>query len=169
MGKTFLGGSENLGNIDLLTPQQSNFLTSALGPTQQQGASSSYAEFLQPYSPQAFENLFQSSFVAPAQQTLQRQIIPAIKESFLGLDESGSGALNRALAQSATDVATGLGSQYMNFYNQQQANKLSALGQLGGLGTARTSIPNIQQTQGLLGPLLLSLAGLGSGYLRGGL
>jgi len=107
--------------------------------------------------------------VAPAQQTLQRQIIPAIKESFLGLDESGSGALNRALAQSATDVATGLGSQYMNFYNQQQANKLSALGQLGGLGTARTSIPNIQQTQGLLGPILSALAGLGSGYLRGGL
>jgi len=111
--------------------------------------------------------MFQKSFIDPAQQALQRQIIPGIKEQFLGMDESGSGALNRALAQSATDVATGLGSQYMNFYNQQQGNKLNALNLLGGLSGQRTFEPHIQQTQGILGPLISALGQAAAGYFGG--
>ena len=123
---------------------------------------------MQPYNQEAFGDLFQKSFVDPSLQALQRQIIPGIKESFLGLDESGSGSLNRALAQSASDVSTGLGQQYMNFYNQQQQNKMGALGQLGGLSGQRTFEPHIEQTQGILGPLIAALGQIGGGFAMGG-
>lgn len=168
MGKTLMGGSTQKENIDLLSPQQSSFLSSALGPQQQQLASGAYSDFLQPYNQEGFQNLFQTSFIDPAQQALQQQIIPGLKESFLGLDESGSGSLNRALAQSASDVSTGLGSQMMNFFNQQQQNKLGAIGQLGGLTGQRTFEPHIEQTQGILGPIISALGQIGAGYASGG-
>jgi len=136
-----------------------------LGPQQQQLASGAYSDFLQPYNQQGFQNLFQTSFIDPAQQALQQQIIPGLKESFLGLDESGSGSLNRALAQSASDVSTGLGSQMMNFFNQQQHNKLGALGQLGGLTGQRGFEPHIEQTQGILGQLIAALGQVGAAAL----
>lgn len=139
-----------------------------MGSNNGQLASGAYSDFLQPYNQEAFGELFQKSFIDPAQQALQRQIIPGIKEQFLGLDESSSGSLNRALAQSATDVATGLGSQYMNFYNQQQDNKLNALGQLGALSGQRTFEPHIQQTQGLAGPIISALGQVLAGYAMGG-
>lgn len=142
-------------------------MSSALGPQQQQLASGAYRDFLQPYDQQAFGDLFQKSFVDPSLQALQRQIIPGIKESFLGMDESGSGSLNRALAQSAADVSTGLGQQYMNFYNQQQQRKLGALSGLGGLAGQRTFEPHIEQTQGILGPLIAALGQGFAGYLGG--
>ena len=121
---------------------------------------------MQPYDPEQFQDLFQKSFIDPATQALQRQIIPAIKENFLGLDESGSGSLNRALSQSATDLSTALGSQYMNFYNQNNANQLSALGQLGNLGSQKTFEPLIQQTSPLL-PMLIQALAEGAGAFFG--
>lgn len=157
-----MGGSEHVGNIDFLSPQQSNFLSQSLS------GNNAYGDFLQPYNQEAFGDLFQKSFVDPSLQALQRQIIPGLKESFLGLDESGSGSLNRALAQSATDVSTGLGQQYMNFYNQQQQNKLGALGQLGGLTGIRTFEPHIKESKGFLAPILSALAQAGVGFATGG-
>lgn len=136
-----------------------------MNPQSQQLASGAFSDFLQPYNAEQFGDLFQKSFIDPAQQALQRQIIPGIKEQFLGVDESGSGSLNRALAQSATDVATGLGSQYMNFFNQQQGNRLNALGLLGNLTGQRTFEPHIQQTQGILGPLISALGQMGAAAL----
>jgi hypothetical protein len=111
--------------------------------------------------------MFQKSFIDPAQQALQRQIIPGIKEQFLGMDESGSSALNQALSQSATDVSGLLGSQYMNQYNQQQGNLLQALGLMSGLGSQKTFEPMLQQRQGLLGPLLGAGGAIGGGLLGG--
>jgi len=125
-------------------------------------ASQAYSEFLQPYNPQAYQDIFQRAAIEPAQQALQRNIIPTIKESFLGLDESGSSALNQALAQSATDLSTALGTQYLNFYNQQQANKLGALGGLQGALGQRTFEPRLSQTQGLIGPLISALGQVGA-------
>lgn len=168
MGKTFLGGNENKGNIDLLSPHQSGFLSSSLGPEQQQSAGGAYSNFLQPYNTEGFQDLFQKSFVDPAQQALQRQVIPGLKEGFLGLDESGSGSLNRALAQSATDVSTGIGQNYMNFFNQQGQNKLHALSQMGGLTGINSFSPHIEGTEGILGPLITALGHVGSAYASGG-
>jgi len=120
---------------------------------------------LQPYSPEQFQQFYQQAFIDPAQQTLNRQIIPGLKENFLGLDESGSSALNRALAQSATDVSTSLGSGILGQYNQYQANRLSALSGLGGLAGSQTFQPLINQQQGILGPLIGAGATLGGAAL----
>ena len=158
-----MGGDTRKENIDLLSPEQSGFLSNTLG------SNGAYSEFLQPYNQEGFQDLFQKSFIDPAQKNLQQQVIPGIKESFLGLDESGSGSLNRALAQSATDVSTGLGQQYMNFFNQQQQNKLGAMGQMGGLAGINTFQPHIEQQQGILGPIIAALGQVGGGLTSGGL
>ena len=130
-------------------------------------AGDSFGQLMQPFDQGQFDQMFQKSFVDPAQQTLQRQIIPGIKEQFMGMDESGSSALNQALAQSATDVSGLLGSQYMNQYNQQQGNLLQALGLISGVSGQRTFEPMMQQQQGLLGPLIgaagkVASAGIGA-------
>ena len=159
-----MGSTKNVGNAQLLTPQQQGYLGSALGGQNQQLAGQAYGNMLQPYDPAQFQDMFQKSFVDPAQQTMQRQIIPGIKENFMGMDESGSSALNQALAQSATDLSTGLGSQYMNQYNQMQQNQLQALGQMGGMAGQKTFEPIIQQKQGLAGALIGAGGQIGGGY-----
>ena len=98
---------------------------------------------------------------------LQRQIIPGLKENFLGLDESGSSALNRALAQSATDLTTQINQGIMGQYNQHQANQLSALGGLGGLAGQQTFQPLINQQQGLLPGILNAGTGFAAGRWGG--
>jgi hypothetical protein len=158
MGQTLLGGATNEGNIDLLTPEQKQQFSQA---------GQGYNQFLQPYDPQQFNDQFQKSFVEPAQQQLNRQIIPGIKENFLGQDESGSGSLNRALAQSATDVSTNLGQQYMNQYNLMNQNKLQALGGMSGLSGQRQFEPMISQNQGLLGSILSMLGSIGGPAVGG--
>jgi len=156
MGQTMLGGVENKGNLDLLTPEQQQYLSSAMSGLGQMG---------QEQSPEQFNQLFQKSFVDPAQQMMQRQIIPGIKEQFMGMDESGSSALNQALSQAATDLSSSLGSQLMNQYNIGQNRQLGALQGLGGLAGQKTFEPMIQQRQGILGPLIGALGQIGSGGL----
>lgn len=109
----------------------------------------------QQMDPSQFQEMFQQSYVDPAKQMLQRQIVPSLKEAYLG-EETGSSALNQALSQSATDLSTALGSQLMNQYNLGQNRQLSALGQLGQIGTSKTYEPMIFQQQGIL-PMVLAL------------
>ena len=156
MGKTMMGGVSHVGNVDLLTPEQKSFLTSAMGGLGQLG---------QPMSPEAFQQMFQKSFVDPSTQMMQRQIVPALKEAYLG-EESGSSALNQALAQSATDLSTALGGQLMNQYNLRQQRQIGAIGQMGQLAGQRTFEPMIQQ-QGILGPLIGALGQMGGAGLGG--
>ena len=107
--------------------------------------------------------MFEKSFVEPSKQALERKYIPAIKESMLGTEESGSSALNQTLAQTATDLSTSLGSQYMNQYNQQQSNLMNILNLLTGMSTQRTFEPQFTRREGILGPLL------GAGTQLGGI
>jgi hypothetical protein len=153
IGRTLMGGATHEKNIELLTPEQKQFLSSLLMQTSRP-AVNAYSQFLQPYNPQQFENFYQKSFIDPSQQALQRHFIPQIKENFLGLDESGSSALNRALTQSATDLSTSLGQGMLGQYNQTQANQLSALSGLGSLAGAQTFQPVVSNQQGILGSLL---------------
>ena len=120
----------------------------------------------QPLNPEQFQQMFQQSFVEPSTQMLQRSIIPALKEAYLG-EETGSSALNQALAQSATDLSTALGSQLMNQYNLGQQRQIGALGTMGQLAGQKTFEPMIQQQQGLLGPLLGALGQAGAAGLGG--
>jgi len=139
MGKTMLGGVSHEGNVDLLTGEQQKYLSG-----QMQGQ-----------DPQQFQNMFQKSFVDPAQQIMQRQIIPGIKEQFMGMDESGSSALNQALSQSATDLTSSLGSQMMNQYNLGQNRGMQAA------GTKQFS-PMIHEQQGILGDIIKMIGSLGA-------
>jgi len=162
-----MGSTEMTGQADLLTPQQQQFLGGILGPQGNQMAGQSYQDMLKPFNQEEFGDMFQKSFVDPAQQTMQRQLIPGMKEQFMGMDESGSSALNQALSQSATDMSTALGGQYMNQYNQQQSNRMGALGLGAGLAGQKTFDPIIQQQQGLAGSLI-GAAGTALGGWAGG-
>jgi len=116
---------------------------------------------------ESYGNMFQKSFIDPAQQALQRQIIPGIKQQFLGLDESGSSALNQALSQAATDVSTGLGSQHMSQFNAQRGQQVNILQLLNQLVGQKTFDPMINQQSGLLSSLMTGLGGMGSGMISG--
>lgn len=150
-----------------MTPEQKSFLSNILGPNAG-AAQQAYGQFLQPYNPQQYEDVFQKSVVDPTMQTYERSVLPSIQQRFVDANAGSSSALNQALAQSAQDLGTSLGSQYLNFFNQQQANQLSALGGLGGLAGQRTFQPIVSQNQGILGSLLSGAGSLGGGFLRGG-
>lgn len=154
-------------NAQLLSPQQAQFLSQALGGAGQQG-SQAFSQLLQPQGQQDFQGLFEQTYVNPALKQLQGSIIPQIKETFAGGDSRSSSALNQALAEAATDVTTNLGSQFGQFFqNQQQLGQqgqLGALGQLGGLAGIKTFEPTTVTKEGWLGPVLnmiASLAGAG--------
>lgn len=151
------GKSKFQGNVNLLTPEQSSFLANILQGSQGL-ASNSYGNLLQQYNPESYNSFYQQSFVKPAQEMLQRQIIPQIKENFLGLDESASGALNRALAQSASDVSTQIGQGILNQYNVHNQNQLGALSSLNALLGRQSIEPIVHSRPSLLSVLL---AGLG--------
>lgn len=158
------GKSKFKGNVNLLTPEQSSFLSSILSHSQGL-ANGAYNHLLQPYSPEAFNTFYHQSFIKPSQDFLQRQIIPQIKENFLGLDESASGALNRALAQSAADVSTQLGQGMLNQYNIQSQNQLGALSSLNALMGRNSLLPIVHSRPSLLSTVLGSLGGPLGGLL----
>lgn len=98
----------------------------------------------------------------------QQNVLPSIQQSFADMNASSSSALNQALAQSASDLSTSLGSQYGQFYQGQQNQQLNALNSLLGLLTAQTAQPIVQQKQGIAGPLLgLGASAFGAGRLFG--
>lgn len=153
MGKTLMGQTTHEGNIDLLTPEQKSFLSNVLGGAAGQ-ASGAYGQFLQPYSPEQYQDVFQKSVIDPSLQAYNQQVLPSIQQRFVDANAGSSSALNQALAQSAENLTTGLGAQYGNFFQNQQNRTLNALGQLGGLAGSRTFNPIVQQTPGILGPLI---------------
>lgn len=139
-----------------------------------QQAGQAYSQMLQPYDPAQYEDVFTRAVVDPAMQQFQQRIIPSIQQSFVDVGAGSSSALNQALGQSAQDLSTSLGSQYLDFFRQQQANRMAALGQLGGLAGQQQFQPLVSQTGGILGPLLGltgNLLGAGGnvwgGYLAG--
>jgi hypothetical protein len=158
MGKTIMGSS---GNQSLLTKPQQQLQNQFFqyGPQ----AAEAFGQFVQPYDPAQFESLFQKAFVDPAMLQYERSVLPAIQQRFVDQGGGSSSALNQALAQSATDVSTMLGSQMGQFYQGQQANQLNAINALLGLSNQRTFQP--YQQQGILGGLLGLGGQVGAAYL----
>lgn len=126
-------------------------------------AGSAYNEFLQPYDPAQYEDIFKKSVVDPTMQQYNQQIIPGIQQRFVDANAGSSSALNQALGQSANDIGTLLGGQYGNFFNQQQQNKLNALFGLGNMAGQKTYQPIIRQDSGLAGPLIGAAGTVGAG------
>lgn len=164
LGNLLMGGTQNLGNIELLEPNQRQLLQSLTSP-QATGGIQQALQNLLALDPEARKQLFQESIVAPTLETYQQQVLPSIQQYYSDLGLGSSGALNQALAQSATSLGTQLGAQQMDFYKTQQAGALGALGQLGGLSTTPTQAPMIQRQEGILGALLGAGGQLGSAYL----
>ena len=98
-------------------------------------------------------------------QALQQKILPGIQQRFSDLNAGSSSALNQALAQSATDLSTSLGSQYGQFLQGQQGRQLQALSQFLPMLTQQTFQPQFQQNQGILGPLLQAGGQIGAAFI----
>ena len=167
MGSTLMG-SQKSSQTPLMTPEQQNFLSQILGGAGQQ-AGAAYQQFLQPQSPEQFQDLYQQSFIDPAMKTYEQQVLPAIQQRFVDAGAGSSSALNQALGQSAVDLTTMLGSQMGNFMQGQQGNQLNALQLLNQLVGQKEFQPIQQQKQGLLGPLIGAGGQLGGALLGGGL
>lgn len=167
MGKTLMDSSERKADINLLSPEQQSVLGQLLGGDVGQLGGQAFSQFLQPYSPEQTDDVFQKSIMAPTMQQYERQVLPAIQQRFVDANAGSSSALNQTLAQSATDLGTMLGGQYGQMYGQQQQNQLQALGGIGNLLGTRTFEPHIQQTQGILGPMIGAAGQIGGGYATG--
>lgn len=116
---------------------------------------------MQGQSPEAMQSLFQQSYVDPAMQVFEQQMIPGIQQRFVDAGAGSSSALNQALAQSAKDLSTNLGAQYGQFQQGQQQLGLQAAGQLQPYATGQQFQPIYQQQQGLAGPLIQGAATVG--------
>jgi len=137
----------------MLTPEQQQLYSQTLqglGPDFLQ----SFQNFLQPMGQEEMDSVFQKAYVDPAMQTFEQQVVPGIQQRFADANASSSSALNQALAQSAGDLSTALGSQYGQFFQNQQGMQQNAINQFLPLLTGQTFSPLIQQQQGILGPLV---------------
>jgi len=161
MGDILMGSAKHKGDAPLMTQEQTDFLSQALqGLGPQAGAA--FQQFLQPYDPDQFQDLFQQAFVDPAMLTYEQQVLPSIQQRFVDANAGSSSALNQALGQSAADLSTMLGGQMGQFYQQQQGNQLNALQLLNQLTGQRAFDPIIQQRQGVAGPLIEAGGKVGS-------
>ena len=123
--------------------------------------------FVQGKSPEELQQVFQQAYVEPAMQTFQQQAIPSIMQAYGDVNAGSSSALNQALAQSASDLSTSLGSQYGQLYNMNQQNQLASLGLFNPMLNQQTYQPVFSQSPGIL-PGLLSAGGqIGAGYFGG--
>jgi hypothetical protein len=119
-----------------------NSLLSGGGLTGQ--ASNTLSGIMEPWNPTAAQNTWQQEFVAPAMQNYTQNVLPAVKESFIGANAGNSGAADRAIAQSGSNLSTSLNSQLANmlYSGQQQAtqNQLQAASQGTGLESMLASL-----------------------------
>lgn len=148
-----MGSTKHKGNISMLTKDQKQLFSQLLqnvGPDFLNQMKSQ----LQPMGQEQMDALFQKSYVDPAMQAYSRDILPAIQEKFVGMGAGSSGMLNQALARSAGDLSTALGSQYGQFSQNQQQLQQNAMSQYMPLVTGQTFTPMIQQKQGWFGPTL---------------
>jgi hypothetical protein len=120
---------------------------------------------LQPTSPQQYEDVFNKAVVDPAMMQYEQKVLPSIQQKYVDANAGSSSALNQALSQSASDLTTGFGQQYGQFFQNQQANQLGALGALGGLANQQQFQPLINQSGGILGPLIGAAGQIGAGAM----
>ena len=210
MGKKVMGGDvEHRGNVELLTKDQKHFLSGILGSSSK-GAASAYKDLLKKPedinldkllkpSRKTYESLmdegsdlsaFKTGVVDPMMMNYNQQVLPGLQQRFVDQNAGSSSALNQALAQSAGDLTTQMGSLYLPFMQNQQnirfnaaqgnaalsnpymdkyktqfGGRTAALSGLGGLAGQQTFTPMIHQTEGIAGPLIGAAGAAGAGLL----
>lgn len=161
MGDIFKGSTKQVGQVDSLTPEQRELYNQQL---QQLGPQyiSTLQSLLEGMDPETMQEVFNQTVLQPSMQTFEQDVLPAVQQRYIGAGAGSSSALNQALAKSAENLTTSLGSQYGQFAQNQQQLGLS------GLQLANPYQPNIspllQQQQGILGPLIGSAGSIGAGY-----
>lgn len=95
----------------------------------------------------------------------EQKFIPSLQQQFVDLNAGSSSALNQALAQSASDLSTALGSQFGQFMTGQQEQQQKAISQLLQVLMGQTFSPLIKQKEGILGPLLQAGGQIGAAFL----
>lgn len=190
MGKTFKGGSKFEGNAELLTKEQKKFLSSILSSGTSSKAKRSYQRFLEGRidepdmmsrkdldkflkpSRKTYEDLmgadesmegFQYGVVDPMMQQYQQRVLPSIQQHYADLNAGSSSALNQALAASANDLTTQMGSMYLPYMQNQQQVRLAAAGGMAGLTTPMLNYASLQQNDyhQQLANRLTALSGVG--------
>lgn len=74
------------------------------------------------YDPASARNYWNEAVKMPAMQTWQKDIVPQIMEKYAGQNAADSGAMRRAIANSAADMNTNLNAQLANLiYSGEQA------------------------------------------------
>ena len=64
------------------------------------------------FDPKAIQDWFQGALVNPAMRTWEDQVVPTIQEKFIGQNAGSSGAANRAISGSASDLMAQLNSLF---------------------------------------------------------
>jgi hypothetical protein len=154
-----------LKEISLLTPQQQSFVNSALnmgGPQALQGLLS----MLGPVNQDTLNSIFEKGYLNPAMSAFNNNILPGIQQRFADMDAGSSSALNRTLANAASNLSTNLGSAYGGLYNNALDRQQNALNSFGNLVMGQQFQPYIHQKSGfdwssLIGPAV----GLGMAFL----
>jgi len=109
-------------------------------------ANTALSQAMQPYDEDQFQGLFKKAFIDPAMMNYEQNALPKIQERMMGMDQDASGSLNQALAQSAQDLSTGLGTQMGQFYQQQQGNQMDAMKLLASLFGIQTQQPIVRNS-----------------------
>ena len=172
MGKTMLGSSKHEKDINMLTKDQSRFLSSVLSPGTASKAKRNYQQFLESGIDYGIEDMlaadpeaFKKGVVDPMMQQYNQQVLPATQQRFVDANAGSSSALNQALASGANDLTVQMGQMYLPFlqnkeemradlYKQQNANRLTALSGLNSLAGQQTFTPLISKREGIAGPLI---------------
>ncbi len=177
--ETFMGSdAKQVGNADLMSSKQKQFLRSILG--QNTALASNTAGSLLMGGDFAggqgagFEDQFQQGVVQPAMKTYEQDIMPAIQQRFTDANAGSSSALNQALLRSSEDLTGILGSQRIGYQQGQeqlrqgqqglrQQAQMGALGQIMQLMNARQFQPIVQGPQeGILKDLIAGGSQIGA-------
>ena len=126
----------------------------------QQQADNVLNSYMQPYDPSQALQTWQNQFVGPSMLNWQQNVMPGIKEAYLGRGGTAeSGTLARAMSRSGADLSTMLGGQlsgllnqdYQGYMGRQQTglNQMQSWAQMPGqmMGTSLDQLLNAGGTQ----------------------
>lgn len=146
------GAKEAYGT--LLEGQAAPNLSRMLSPSKQaftqaldQGGQSAYHQFNNMGTGEAD---FNTGVVNPMLQRYRQDVLPALQQRFIDANAGSSSALNQALAASANDLTTQMGSLYLPFQQGRQQLQMQAAQGRVGERNARQEL-QMQAAQGLAG------------------
>jgi len=90
------------------------------------------------YDPESATRFWETSVKAPAIKSWQEEILPAVKESFIGLNAGRSGAANRAIAKSGEDLMSSLSASLGDILYKGEQSQLDRLQNIPGLASILT-------------------------------